>query len=176
MYFEWSMEQIPLRIKYLEETSGCKLDMTRQSLVSLRRWFLDSAEVENTPLKRMDELKRLIKKSPFAKEIIRENETQFSLKTEYIMRDIGMYAGQYFVETSDKLHWDYFTGRDDYIANMPVISGFADTGFDPPFPMQFEPNNMIGVIASNIFDHTQKETDLFDLCNLWLESYTERGE
>lgn len=30
MYFEWSMEQIPLRIKYLEETSGCKLDMTCQ--------------------------------------------------------------------------------------------------------------------------------------------------
>ena len=168
-YFEWYINQIPFRIKYLEEVSECRLDMTSQSLVSLWQWFLNSAEVEDTPKKRMAELKRLRKKSPFAEDILRENKVQFSLKTEYIIRDIGMYVGQFFVENSNKLYWSFLTDTEDgFLVNVPLISGFMDYEFNPPFPMQFEPNHMVGVIASNVFDHTQKATDLVDLCNLWL--------
>lgn len=168
-FFEWHINQIPSRIKYLGEISSCKLDKTLQSMVSLWQWFLNCAEVENTPKKRMAELKQALEKSPFSQDILGESKVQFSLKTEYMIRDIGMYVGQFFVENSNKLYWSYHTDTDkDSFANIPLISGFMDFEINPPFPMQFEPNHMVGVVASNIFDQSQNVTDLFDLCSLWM--------
>lgn len=169
-FFEWYIAHIPQRIDYLEKKSDCRLDMTFESMIPLWRWFLKCAEIENTPRRKLNELKRLLKNNPMKDIILEDEKTQFSLQTEYILRDIGMYVGQALVTASNTLYWDYHTDiEQDSFANIPLVSGFFEFEVEPPFPIQFEPVHMVGVAAANLFDGTQKETDIFDLCNLWMD-------
>ena len=79
-----------------------------------------------------------------------------------------MYVGQVLVELSPKIIWTYHTDvKKDSFANIPLIAGFFDLNFSPPFPMQFEPTHMVSVVAANLFDNTQTKYDLFNLCSEW---------
>lgn len=55
----------------------------------------------------------------------------------------------------------------DSFANMPLVIGFVDNNFNPPFNMQFEPNHMLGVIASKLLDNNHQYTDLKMLVERW---------
>ena len=170
-YFEWYLQCLPARISYLSEVSKCVLDGSFDSLIPLWHWFLIVAKIEKTPTAKLNMIKRFLNKqsNPFINEIIDESSTQFSLQTEYIIRDIGMYLGNVFVKFSDKIKWGYHTDIEkDSFANTPLLTGFEDAKFTPPFKMEFEPVHMTKVQASNIFDNTASDTDLYNLCLHWV--------
>lgn len=176
-YFDWYMEMIPSRIQYLSEVhlrhtknNGNKLDYSPESLIDLWDWFIDIAEIEKTPSKNIKKLRKDLKGLPdsFVEHVVRENEDRFTLLTEYIIRDIGMYMGEVLVKTSDQLSWSYFTKPKNLMhVNTPLLKGFIDDSFDPPFPLTFEPIHMVGVQASKIFDKEASKMDLFNLFQLW---------
>lgn len=84
------------------------------------------------------------------------------------MRDIGIYFGQVFLNNHSNIKWGFYTKpKTDFFVNLPVLLGFEDRSFQHSFKLNFEPTHMVCVQAANIFDDTQKETDLYDLYLNW---------
>lgn len=169
-YFEWYKDNINNRITYLQSYSNLKLDYSVESLVDIWGWFLKNAEIEKTPFIRLMELRKQLKGQPkeIKKDIINEQKYQLSLQTEYIIRDIAMYFGEVYIKNNNSIYWGYHTNiHADSFANMPVLMGFEDRDFTPPFKAYFELNFEIRNVAYNIFDGDQKDTDLLDAYNRW---------
>jgi hypothetical protein len=160
-YFDWYMGEIPKRIEYI--TGKCAeylnvnpaiMDLSPKSLLYVWKWFLEIAETERTPIRQLDRLREDYKDFPssFSDYFVNESKEQFSLQTEYIIRDIGMYMGQVFVYNNSKIHWSYYEKpKTDFFVNIPLLLGFEDSNFTPPFPVEFEPIHMVGVQAAKIW-------------------------
>lgn len=178
IFFEWYIGQIPKRVEYLASyvagqlnIDSHQIDYSPESLILVWKWFLGIAQTERTPKERIEGLCNLYVDLPITLRdyILNESREQFSLQTEYILRDIGMYLGEVFVKNSQCIHWGYYTKpKTDFYVNTPLLLGFEDNRFEPPFKMTFEPIHMVGVQAANIWDKTQKNTDLFELYQKWL--------
>ncbi len=169
-YFQWYIDNIDDRIKYLKEYSSVELDYSVKSLIDIWSWFLKNAEIEKTPKIRLKELKKQLQGQPkeIVKDIIDEQRLQFSLQTEYIIRDIAMYFGEVYIKNNPSISWGYHTDiNEDSFANMPVLMGFEDRDFNPPFKAYFELNFEIRNVAYNIFDGDQNNSDLLDVYNKW---------
>ena len=157
-YFSWFMGVIPQRIAYLSETCAAQLkcdrselDMSPTSLCVLWRWFLQVMEVEEAPNSTSS-----------------RPQKQLTLQTEYILRDMGMYLGETFVLNHKSLHWGYYeTPRSDFFVNRPVITGFEDRRYTPPFKAVFEPINMVRVQALKSMSKPSNENDLIELFVNW---------
>ena len=79
-----------------------------------------------------------------------------------------MYMGEIFIRNNPILYWGYFTEpRTDISVNRPVLLGFVDSRFTPPFLPEFDPIHMVGIQAANIWDNTQNENDLLNLYYKW---------
>lgn len=177
-YLEWHISNIPERVEYLSEVCAEKLginrelvDLSSDSLIYIWDWFLRIAEIEKTPQKKILQIKKELMNQEhiFLEQLVEESKTQFSMQTEFIIRDIGMYLGEVFILNNNKISWGYHSNiKQDSFANMPILIGFFDDEFNPPFQMFFEPNHMIHVQASNIFDNTSKKEDLYLLYKKWL--------
>ena len=147
-YFDWFVNMAPQRGKYLfnyciKKTGGVFNIWEGESLRGIWKWFLNNAETEVIP------------------------EERFSLKTELLLMDIGMYVGTMF-DVNTKAYWGYYRKpKSDFYVNQPVLLGFKDRSFDPPFKMVFEPIHMVHVQAANIWDKTSSEDDLLNLYNQW---------
>lgn len=176
-FFEWYISQIPYRVRYL---SACiardlnidvgQVNLTPDSLVVVWRWFLKIAQTERSPQGRLDELNTFFADLPIAHRqyMVNEYAEQFSLQTEYILRDIGMYLGEVFIRNHSSLCWSYYSApKSDFYVNRPLLIGFEDSSFTPTFKMVFEPIHMAGIQAANIWDKSQKDTDLFCLYRKW---------
>lgn len=154
-YFDWFIEKIPERIQYLSEkiADDCKIkinltDFTPESLVVIWRWFLDKAQTEKTD----------------------SNVLRLDMQTEYIVRDIGMFMGEFFNVRHAGIHWSYYkTPKADIFVNKPVLIGFKDNCVSPPFDAVFEPVHMVRVQATKIVLNKQNENDLLNLYNIWSE-------
>lgn len=169
-YFVWYLDKIDSRVKYLEKFSSVSLDYSVNSLNNLWGWFLKNAEIEKTPEIQLKELRKQLKGQPkeIIDDIIDEQSVQFSLQTEYIIRDIAMYFGEVCIKNNSAISWGYHTNiKEDSFANMPVLMGFEDRDFNPPFNAYFELNFIIRGLASNIFDGDQKRSDLVDMYKKW---------
>lgn len=169
-YFEWYLNQIDDRVHYLQEYSHVSLNYSVESLVYIWEWFLSVAEIEKTPKKKMKEIKKELKGQPkdIISNILNEQSKQFSLETEYIIRDIAMYFGEVYVQNNSSISWGYHTDvKRDSFANMPLLTGFEDRDFNPPFKAMFEPIFIVRGLACNIFDNDQKKEDLLDMYKIW---------
>jgi len=163
-FFVWFVDRIPERIEYIKMVCSQSInipsesiDLSPQSLIYIWKWFLNVAEVENIPNEENTN-------------VYESSEKQFSLETEYILRDIGMYLGQTMVTNISNIKWSYYTTpKTDFFVNRPLLLGFIDKNFSPPFPTEFEPIHMARVQASNIFNNTQDQNDLFNLYTKWMD-------
>lgn len=118
-YFDWFVQQCPIRSKYIfslaghTDTSFEQIKYSSGSLTDIWKWFRDVAEVS-------------VHK--------RSGEKRLSIQSEYMIRDIGMYLGETFVHNFDALHWGFHVKpKNDFFVNAPGIVGFADDHFSPPF-------------------------------------------
>ena len=169
-YFDWYIGKIPERIDYLRAYSGLNLDLSPESLVTIWAWFLKNAEVEKTPRIRIDELKRQTKDLPpdIRRTVIRENSRQLSLQTEYMVRDITMYFGEVCVVNNEAIHWGYHTDiKKDSFANRPILQGFLDRDFSPPFKAGFDPGFMVRGGAFSLLHGETSENELKILYDKW---------
>ena len=169
-FFEWYREKIPERVAYLfmvcSNFHGVDLTKTiynKQSLIYLWEWFLNVAKI-----KRSNRITSLLSFDNFDEEFSKDDSIKFDEKTEYIIRDIGMYLGEMFVRNYNQINWSFYTEPiTDFFVNQPLLLGFEDPSFTPPFKMEFEPIHMVGVKAANLFDGTSKKTDLLNLYIQW---------
>lgn len=180
-YFDWFVAHVDERSEYIREIVATDLhiplealDYSIQSLVYIWRWFLKIVDFKKTPKSILRNIKKELKANnegeDFIKLVIQESELDLSVRSHYIIRDIGMYVGKMFVTNYPSLRWDYHTNtKQDSFANIPQIFGFLDTEYEPPFEPQFEPIHFAEMQAGNIFDKTQDENDLYNICSRWLK-------
>lgn len=181
-FFQWFLSHIPERISYLSSFImrtkfgfHSKLDLSPISLIPLWKWFLSSAIIEQIEKKPQDNcaMANDAGKELFPDYISSRSDKKLSLKTEYILNDIGMYLGQVFVKNNQDIKWTYYeTPKADFFVNMPVLSGFEDGRFTPPFKMYFEPIHMASVQAAKLLKHEEAEDHLYVLYRDWTEKYT----
>lgn len=180
-YFDWFISHVDERSEYVRKKVSNylhlpveKMDFSLKSLIYVWRWFLKIVELEKTPKNVLNQIRNELKTNnepeEFIKDMLREHSVKLSTFSEYVIRDIGMYVGKMFVTNFSALRWDYHTDiKRDSFANMPQIFGFINTSYIPPFEEQFEPIHYTEMQASNIFDNTQNEEDLYNLCLLWTQ-------
>ena len=170
-YFEWFVAQIPNRIHYLAQYSKIKLDYSDTSLIAIWKWFIKHAKTETTPTKRMCEIRRQVQfqyPSDMFNAVMRMESRQFTLETEYILRDVAMYFGEYWVQKHPSLHWGIINTDPELTNfNMPCVKGFVDYSFDPPYVADFEPIHMVHVCASKLLEGRAKPDDLYNLYITW---------
>ena len=171
--FDWFVSKIPERMKYLSSRCASdlklqieKLDFSAESILLIWKWFLGKAQIERTPKDEIEQMKR--KYAQFGDSWV-EYE-RFSVATEYVIRDIGMYLGQAFVHFSNHIEWGYVTKPKNLVhVNAPILIGFEDYRYTPTFKPQFEPISAVRRQALNLMTKESKESDLYNLFIKWLE-------
>ena len=169
----WFLGKIPERIGYLSERCASDLaipleclDCSPESLKSIWKWFTETALIVQTP----DEEIRLMQKQYAHLGDSFVNKTKLSVVTEFIVRDIGMYLGEVFTSASSNIKWDLLTKpKNDFFYNHPVLAGFEDYSFTPPFKAVFEPIHMAGIQAAKLLGGDKNDTNLFGVFNKWLK-------
>lgn len=168
-YFRWFLEKIPERVAYLSEVCAKelhipkeKMDLSPESLVLLWRWFRKRAKTEVLTPKNSEKTKF------FRDRGIKQR--QWTLETEYILRDVGMYFGAVFRQHYPKLYWSYDTqNKRDFFVNCPVLKGFVDKSTGKPWDAVLEPIHFARVQAAGILTGQSKEDDLLRIYEIWAE-------
>lgn len=187
-YHAWFMENLEPRCEYLrdlvaedEGVSTDRLDYSFESLLSLWKWFLRRAKVVSHEKPRPHERVKIISRDRIGGkpvEIIDAFDHKFDVKTEMMIRDIGMYVGRTFIKKyPGRVSWAVVTKPKNYLhVNKPLLQGFVRTHslvngslLDKPFCPDFEPIHMVGVQAAKLFDGDAREDDLMKLCHMWAE-------
>jgi len=169
-YFIWYKSQLTPRVEYLQSYSGVVLDYSVDSLIDIWDWFLSIAETEETPQVRLDELREELKHLPpdLLETALKEHSRQLSLQTEYIVRDIAMYFGEVYVKNNSAITWGYHTNkRLDSFYNRPLLVGFEDWDYTPPFQAHWDPLFWVRKEACSILYGDQRKDDLLLMYNKW---------
>ena len=178
--FDWFMARIPERMEYFKKRCSQDLnigvetlDFSAESFLYIWRWFLKTALIEKTPKSEVEEMK--VKYAHFGDTWV-EYE-RFSVATEYILRDIGMYIGQAFLHVSEFITWNYVTKPKNLVhVNAPILVGFVDLRYDPPFKPQFEPIGAVRGQALKLISNKAKESNLRDTFIKWAEYIPIKGQ
>ena len=177
-YFDWFISHVDERSEYIRQkvSEGLNmpigsLDFSMESLIFIWRWFLKVAELKSTPKAVLRDIRKELKANgEFIDDMVRAHSIELSAFSRYVIRDIGMYVGKMFVTNFQALRWGYHTDtKKDSFANTPQIFGFGDLNYDPPFEEQFEPIHYTEMLASNLFDNSQNENDLYNMCMRWAQ-------
>ncbi len=174
--FDQFMHMIPERIDYL--TVRCAsdlrmpvqmLDMSPESLILIWRWFLQNACVVDKGKREMNELQKHF--GHLGESFI--GRKRLSAVTQFVLQDIGMYLGEVFVRNCSSIHWELCAApKNSVFINRPVLAGFVDNSYTPPFCNIFEPVHMAGVQAAKLLADTDpQDEDLYHVYMQW-EKYT----
>ena len=176
-YFDLFLSMIPERIEVLESSlrayygvDSALLDRTPDSLIYVWRWFLANVKTVKTPPMVLRRIRNLYSDRPkeIADRMVDASRERFSSGTELMIRDIAMYLSEVFLKNDPSVYWTYYDKpKTDFFVNKPVLGGFADTAYEPPFKMFFEPVHMVGVQAAKVWDNSADENDLLKLYELW---------
>lgn len=138
-----------------------KINLSPESLILVWKWFLKVAQIRKASKGELRRLKEELSIFPesFQEHVVKDSSKELTIVKEYILRDIGMYIGEVFNKEYNHIKWGYYSkSKSDMFVNKPVLMGFKDTSYDPPFETEFEPIHMVGVQATKLFDGTQKES------------------
>lgn len=171
--FAWFLEHIPERMQYMRarcakdlKISEERLDYSSESLVFVWRWFIKTARIEKTPQEEVEQMEKAA--VIFGESYV--NRTQFTVATQYILRDVAMYLGQCYVKNYKVLTWSYRTKpKSDVYLNQPLVSGFQSVYEGKCKPLSFPPLHMARVQAAKIFKSTQSSYDLHDIFEYWCQ-------
>ena len=179
-YYEWFLSKIDERSDYLREIVSEalniqieQLDFTLDSTLLIWKWFLKEAKLDKTPESELDKIRKGLLGQPqsFIDNMVERARVELSIRTEYILRDIGMYIGKMFISNYESLKWTIKYKPKSYIyVNVPIIVGFVDDKpeYPKPFHPDLEPIDLARTPAMKIFYGTQKENDLYERCRKWI--------
>lgn len=167
-YLNWFVAHVQERASYVLHQSDSMAhiqdSVSSEALLHVWKWFLRIAEIEPVPQQEL-ELQRA-KFARFGENFI--GKTRLSIRTEYILRDIGMLVGAVFTANHNCLYWDFDGKPKKYIfLNRPVLKGFRDLRYEKTFSPVFEPVHMVGIQAAKHLDGTAKSSDLVNLYKHW---------
>ena len=137
IYFEWYMNSIDKRIKYLENYinaggNSIVMDYGVDSLVSVWGWYEKTIKVEHFT---QIELKKEAMKYPdWLRDEIMSDDTKIADETLAICSDLAIYFAEVLRRNkSDILYWGYYTKPKNRMSvNEPVLLGFVKgTELDP---------------------------------------------
>ena len=134
---------------------------------------MKEAKLDKTPESELDKIRKGLLGQPqsFIDHMVEMARVELSIRTEYILRDIGMYIGKMFISNYESLKWTIRYKPKSYIyVNVPIIVGFVDDKpeYPKPFHPDLEPIDLARTPAMKIFDGTQKENDLYERCREWM--------
>ena len=172
-YFNWFLEQIPIRMDYFRKRVShdlnieiSQLDFSPESLVLIWRWYIRIAVVEKVP----EKSKRIARQSQLYETVGEAcvQKEQLSLNSLIIQRDIGMYLARVFLKESPELKWTYAHDPPskkykNVFNNRPALTGFI--GENPPYI--FEPIHMVGVQGTAVIEGNAQERDIYDLYKIY---------
>ncbi|MCL6591882.1 MAG: hypothetical protein K6U80_18270 [Firmicutes bacterium] len=163
-YFEWFLEQIPIRIKVLQEavnsTPGYedwKADYSPESLVTLGKWF---KQVVTTRKRSEEEIEEIYKRSPEWFRTVKISENDLSPETYSLCFDVGMYLAKVFETNLKGLGWKLITAPKKSVdIHQPVLAGFG--------ALQFNPVMMMSVQAFKVINGKYSDYSLKELYEIW---------
>ncbi len=135
-YFNWFMDQIPVRISVLEtavqstpEYEDWRADYTSESLGKLGRWFYEHIETR----KRTGEEKvEIYGKAPDWFRNVEVQDWELTNRSFSLAMDIGMYLSQVFVKNLPDLKWILVEKpKNDVDFQQPVLKGTGRLVFNP---------------------------------------------
>lgn len=182
-YWDWYMDHLDERCEYLRcliaedsRISLESLDYSMDSLLLVWKWFLSRAKVVRKKLPRPYEKVSIISQETGGKPVKKtlKYDEFFDIKTEMMIRDIGMYVGKMFVSNyPDRIRWNVVRKPKNYIhVNEPLLQGFVQRNEGAkinPFYPDFEPIHMTHVQAAGIFEGKARMDDMYNLCRMWSE-------
>ena len=162
-YSEWFLSKIDERSDYLREivSEGLhidikQLDFTLDSTLLIWKWFLKEAKLAKTPQSELNKIREGLRGMPqsFIDHMVEMARVELSIRTEYILRDIGMYLGKMFISNYESLRWTIKYKPKSYIyVNVPIIVWFVDDKpeYPKPFRPDLDPIHLARIPAMNIF-------------------------
>ena len=183
-YWDWFMENLEGRCEYLRKLiakdAGIaldSLDYSFESLLPVWKWFLARARIlvrRNLPP--YEYAARLCPGNGHKGERVSNKfSMHFDVKTEMMIRDIGMYVGAVFTKAyPERIRWECQRMR-DVSANLPVLAGFEQRIDHSGAPLKrvyrssFEPIGMTCVQAARLFHDEAGEHDLYNICTQWTQ-------
>ncbi len=171
--FAWFLSVIPQRMNYFRTRCASdlnislnNLDYSAESMIIIWKWFLSTAQMEKTPREILEKMKE--RASVFGNSYI--NEEQFTVASQFMMKDIGMYIGQSYILNYPQLHWSFYTKpRNEINAKQPVIEGFFFHDDNTQGAISLNPLSLAEGAAQKIYSKTQSETDVYDYYIQWLK-------
>jgi hypothetical protein len=165
-YFNWFMEQIPIRMKILHEavqsTPGYEdwsADYVPESLERLGQWFHDHVETRKSTQEENDEIYR---KAPAWFRNVEIQDWELTNRTFSLAVDIGMYLSQVFEKNVPGLKWKMVKKpNDDVNFQQPVLSGSGK--------LVLNPVRVLIVYAYSLADNTRGPEGLRELYNIWAD-------
>jgi len=135
-YFDWFMEQIPIRIRILEQavqsTGGYEnwqADYAPESLERLGQWFYEHVE---TRKRTKEEKEEIYRKAPDWFRSVEVQNWELTNRTFSLAMDIGMYLSQVFERNLAGLKWEMVTKpKNDANYQQPVLVGTGKRELNP---------------------------------------------
>lgn len=180
VYYDWFMKNLEPRSEYLRclvaKDAGVaidSLDYSFESLLPVWKWFLARARIlvkRNLP---PYEYAWRHKPGNADEKVSNKYSMRFDVKTEMMIRDVGMYVGMVFTRAfPGTIAWECQSLKDMSV-NLPVLTGFEQKTNHLGMPLEkafrpcFEPIHMVGVQAAGLFHDEGKPEDLYNVCSLW---------
>lgn len=126
--FHWFLDHIPERMDYFR--ARCAQDLSvpleqlnyqPESLLPVWQWFLKTAKTERTSKEVYKSMISQIKL--FGEDYVPPR--QFTVATQFILRDVGIYLAQCLLSNYPQLRWYYFTKpKSNVSAKRPLLVGF----------------------------------------------------
>lgn len=179
-YFEWFLSHIDERSDYLRskvaDDLSISIDELNYSIDSLKivwNWFLGIAEVKKCSQNIFSHSFGLFSdKYNVTTNMINDGQSELTVFTYYVLRDIGMYIGKVFKINFPILEWSYKTKPKNYISvNEPLLIGFVDNNptYPKPFYPDLEPISFVESCALNLLDKSHHPDDLYNQCLKWIK-------
>lgn len=158
-FYEWHMKFLDARIHNMCTELRFDGNFEPESLIEL--WELV-----------IEEFKHINSKKTLLDMLFNKSKEDGHFQT--IVSCAGLYLAETFRKNNPSLYWTcLLKGPSNLLGkNMPVLMGFVDYSFDPPFHTYFEPQHMIEVQASSIiYYHDATNDQLYNLYLKWCEKY-----
>lgn len=167
-YLNWFVAHVPERAAYvLEKSVGMALPegaIPPEVLLDVWAWFLRNAKTERVPQKEIEAQRKQF--GHFGSSFV--NERRWTVKTEYMIRDVAMLMSAVFTTNYPILYWDFDSKPKRYIFfNQPVLKGFLNLRYGKPFADVFQPVHMVTVQASDFFRGSAQPDALYNLFLHW---------
>ena len=169
-YFDWFLQQIPIRITQLNEYINKSTeyenwtpDNSPESLIQLGEWF---SKKISTRVRTHDEIQEIYSNLGKFQGVITIPENDLSHESFSLAIDIGMYLSQVLLNNVPGLHWELMSKpKNSFFYNHPVIKS---TG-----KMICDPINLSIVFAYGLIKRTCQASRLKEIYEIWKYDFIE---